>query len=421
MTESIGRGPNVGLGALVGNVTTSAGQQVAALDPYDGPGLDYQGAGWPDPRFIANKDGLGTGRIPAFFSAAPVVLVDALPSASTATPADIAALQATTNGTAMTLVSSQASVANNGQCQHMPACPLIPNGASAPISVFGLDMGFVYGTTTAGSGTVTVVDSTVFQLGRWVVIGGAGAAGKPLITQVTNPSLSATTITTSPAAVTAVTRAPISSGNAYIGFPANVQATGVSPFVLGGVSRFFNAAEGVARSVGITAAAGAAGGIFTVVGYDIYGFAMTEAITVGAGAAVAYGNKCFKYIVSITPNVTDASAHYSAGVGDVIGMNIRSGRFEYLYPFVAGAQIVITGWKAGLTAPNGPSSSTTADVRGSIQVGTRGNNTGSGSAGATGGPFSGTVRITVSKMITTEAQINSTPNSAVNMFGLAQA
>lgn len=423
MAETIVRGPFVGLGSLVGGVSNAAGTPIAGIDPYDGPAMNYQGISFPDPRFFpANKDGLGVGRIPAFSGASEVVIVDALPSASTATPADIAALQATTNGTAMTLVTAQASVINNGQCQHMPSAPFIPFGGTLT-SVFALDMGFAYGTTVAGSGTVTVVDSTIYQLGQWIVIGGAGNAGatKPLVTQVINPSLSATTISVFPAPLGSVTRAPISNGNAYIGFPANVTANGVSPYVVGGVGRFFNAAEGVSRVVGITAAAGAAGGIFTVVGLDIYGYPMTEAITVGAGAAVAYGNKCFKYIVSITPNVTDAVAHYSAGVGDVIGLNFRSNRFELLNPFVAGAAIVITGWKAALTAPNGPSTATTADVRGSIQVGTRGNNTGTGGAGATGGPFSGTVRILVSKLVTSSQLIQATPNNTASLFGLAQA
>lgn len=421
MAETIVRGPLTGLGSLLNSPNSNG--SIPADEPTDGPAISYQGYSFPDPRFFpANKDGLGMGRIPTFFLSPDVILVDALPSASSATPTDIAALQATTNGTAMTLVTTQASVVNTGQCQHMPSTPFIPFGGTLT-SVFALDMGFAYGTTVAGSGTVTVVDSTAFTLGQWIVVGGAGNVGttKPLVTQVTNPSLSSTTISVFPVPLGAVTRAPISSGNAFIGYPANVIANGVSPYTDGGISRIFSPAEGVCRVVGINAAAGAAGGIFTVAGYDIYGYPMTEAITVGAGAAVAYGNKCFKYITSITPNVTDASAHYSAGVGDVIGINLRSARFEFLSAFVAGAAIVITGWKAGLTAPNGPSTSTTADVRGSIQVGTRGNNTGSGGAGATGGPFSGTVRIVVAKTVPAGQVVGASPNNPASMFGIAQA
>lgn len=424
MAESNMRGPTIALGALIGGVTTAGGSPVGGIEPTDGPSLAYQGYGFPDPRFYpAQKDALSMGRFPVFSAMSATMLVDALPSASTATPQDIAANQATTNGTPMTLVSTQPSVVNNGQCQHMPSVPFYPFGASALSTAFGLDLGFDYGTTTAGSGTVTVVDSSRYQLGQWLVIGGAGNVGttKPLICQVTNPSASGTTITVSPAALGAVTRAPIASGNAYSGFPAQAAANGASPFINAGVSRMFNAQEGVTRVVGINAAAGAAGGIFTVVGWDIYGYPMSEAITVGAGAAVAYGNKCFKYIASITPNVTDAVAHYGVGVGDVIGLNLRSGRFEYLEPYVAAAPLVVaTGWKAGLATVSGPSTTTTADVRGSIQIGTRGNNSGAGGAGATGGPFSGTVRVTVFKNIPPQSLIQATPNNPTALFGIAQ-
>lgn len=421
MAETIVRGPFIGLGSLLNSPNPNG--SIPADEPTDGPALNYQGFAFADPRFFpANKDSLSIGRIPGFICNGDIQLVNAQPSASTATPVDIAALQATTNGTPMTLVTTQASVANTGQCQHMPSAPLIPFGGTLT-SAFALDMGFAYGTTVAASGTVTVVDSSVFELGQWICIGGAGNSGttKPLMTQVTNPSLSSTTISVFPVPLGSVTRAPISNGNAYVGFPANVTATAVSPYEQGGVGRFFNPPEGVARVVGINAAAGAAGGIFTVAGYDIYGYAMTEAITVGAGAVVAYGNKCFKYITSVTPNVTDASAHYSVGVGDVIGFNLRSNNFELLRIFVAGALCVVTGWKAGLIAPNGPSTSTTADVRGSIQIGTRGNNTGSGAAGATGGPLSGTIRVTVLKSVSIKSLLLASPNNSNSLFGLPQA
>lgn len=426
MAETVNRGPNIVLGPLVGNVTGQAGQPVAAVEPTDGPSLVYQGEALPDIRFYpVNKDGLGMGRIPALLNSPNPMLVDALPSASTATPQDICANQATTSGTAMTFVSTQPSVASGGQCQHMPSCPLVPATSSTGLTVttFALDTGFCFGTTTAGSTTVTVTDSTVFTLGQWIVIGGAGNSGTtiPLIAQVTNPSLSATTITISPAALGSVTRAPIASGNNYIGFPANPIATAVTPYVAGGVGRIFNPLEGVARVVGINATAGAAGGIFTVKGYDIYGYPMSEAITVGAGAAVKYGNKAFKYLTSVTPNVTDASAHYGVGVGDVIGLAIRSDKWEYLTAFVNQAFLTAaTGYTAALQPPSGPSTTTTADTRGTIQVGTRGNNTGVGGAGATGGPFSGTVRIAIQMAIPLANLVLANPNNATPLYGLAQ-
>jgi hypothetical protein len=426
MAETINRGPYVGLGSLMGNVNTSSGSPVDSVDVYDGPSMLYQGVSFLDPRYFpANKDGLGAGRIPAFLGSQDTFAVNAIPSASTATPQDIAANQATTNGTAMTLVSAQPSAANNGQCAHMPSCPFVPSSgpnAGKIVTVFALDMGFVYGTTTAGSKTVTVVDSNAFYVGQWVVIGGAGNSGAtiPLITYVTALP-TATTVTIFNAAVAAVTRAPIANANNYMGFPANPVATGASPYVLGGVGRFFNPTEGVARAVGINAAAGAAGGIFTVVGYDIYGNPMSEAITVGAGAAVAYGNKCFKYIASVTPNVTDAVAHYGVGVSDTIGLNLRSTLWEHMITFVNQAMLTAaTGFTAALALQSGPSTTTTADVRGSMQVGTRGNNTGVGAAGAAGGPLSGTVRVAIRVGVTPAAMTLATPANSQTVYGVAQ-
>ncbi len=424
MAETTFRGPVLSVGPLIGNVVTQGGVQDDALEPTDGPSADYQASGFADPRYFFNKDSLSNGRLPIFMNGPDGMFVDALPSASTATPQDIAANQATVSGAAMTLVTTQPSATTNGQCAHMPAAPMVLFSTGAVVTTgIGLDMGFCYGTTTAGSGTVTVLDSTLFSAGQWIVIGGAGNAGTtvPLITQVTNPSASATTITVAPVALGSVTRGPISSGNAYFGFPSNVSATAVSPYSAAGVARAFNPLEAVQRVVGINATAGAAGGAFTVNGWDIYGVPMSEVITVGAGAAVKYGNKAFKFIKSVVPGVTDAAAHYGVGVGDVIGMPLRSDRWEYLVAFVNQAQLTVaTGWTQALQPPSGPSTTTTADVRGTVQVGTRGNNTGVGGAGATGGPFSGTVRVAINMTPPVYNLLNATPNNATSLFGLAQ-
>jgi hypothetical protein len=79
-----------------------------------------------------------------------------------------------------------------------------------------------------------------------------------------------------------------------------------------------------------------------------------------------------------------------------------------------------TGWTGALANQSGPSTTTTADVRGSLQIGTRGNNTGVGGAGAAGGPLSGTVRVTVRQSFSPIQILQATPLNSVSMFGLAQ-
>ena len=54
---------------------------------------------------------------------------------------------------------------------------------------------------------------------------------------------------------------------------------------------------------------------FTVSGYDIYGYPMTNAITVTSGSTsgtTVNGTKAFKYITSVTPSVTDTTAEIAA-------------------------------------------------------------------------------------------------------------
>ena len=67
----------------------------------------------------------------------------------------------------------------------------------------------------------------------------------------------------------------------------------------------YDPTKAIARNVRITTTADDSGGFYTVAGYDLYGFPMTETIT-GVATAVASGKKAFKFISSITPSGTAA-------------------------------------------------------------------------------------------------------------------
>src|SRR5262249_7711252 len=124
----------------------------------------------------------------------------------------------TTTGVALTLVTAQAGTAA-GVPVFSPGVPLVPFGKSTATTVAAIDFGFTTGTTASNSSTVVVTDNTLFSIGQWLVIPGAGAAGvtnSALITQVASVSgANTTTIFITPVAATALNNNPIGQGNFY--------------------------------------------------------------------------------------------------------------------------------------------------------------------------------------------------------------
>lgn len=134
-----------------------------------------------------------------------------------------------------------------------------------------------------------------------------------------------------------------------------------------GFPQMWNPQSLLSRCVAITAAAGASGAVvFTVKGYDVYGFPMIEAITAAANTQTL-GKKAFKYIKSVTPSATDAQ-NYSVDTVDVFGFPIRSDFFgDVLINYSASLSPAVitanTGYVASVqTVPT----ATTGDVRGTF-------------------------------------------------------
>ena len=84
----------------------------------------------------------------------------------------------------------------------------------------------------------------------------------------------------------------------------------------------YDPTKAIARNVRITTSADDSGGFYTVAGYDLYGFPMTETVA-GVNTAVASGKKAFKFISSITPSGTLHSTGVTVGTGDVFGFPLR--------------------------------------------------------------------------------------------------
>jgi hypothetical protein len=422
MPETVNEGPYVSAGSLLNGPNSGT---AAPINPMDGPSLFYQGEMFPDPRFSPiNKDGLSPGRIKAYFNSPSVVLVDAIPSATTT--ANVAADQApsTTAGVALTLITAQVGTAA-GVPVLAPGIPIIPVGTSVATTVLAIDFGFATGTTAANSSTVVVDDNRKFQLGQWIVIPGVGASGNtntPLFTQVQSISTNTTVITISPSAATVGNNLPIGQGNLYNTLlppasqfgPAAASANAAEPYRYAGLGVTFDPLQGVARALNITAASiGSGTTAVTVTGYDIYNNLMTELLTAN-GTNIVNGKKAFKYIRSIvvaTAATTVTPANIGIGLSDVFGVNLRMDRAEY----------VTVGWngcspttQAGFTTALATSSNaTTVDVRGTINASTL--------AVATVASTNGARRLTVIMNVPINNMLNATPNATAALFGAPQA
>jgi hypothetical protein len=412
MAESNFRGPVVSIGALEDNTVSL----------FDGPSLSYQGYAVPDPRTNPyQKDGLSPARVPSFLVSAMFVVTDNIPSIlSTTTIAT--ALQSAVTAQALTLNTTSVGGSAAGVPSWTFGIPIIPIGTTVATAVGAIDFGFTTGTTAAASTTVVVVDSTMFKVGQWLVIGGAGNTGNTtsIITQVQSIT-NATTIKIAPAAVGALSHAPIGNANLQSNLappaanfgPAAASANAAMPYQAGGLATFFNPLEGITRNLTVTGNTTNATAAWIVAGYDIYGAAMTELIT-ASGTSTVGGKKAFKYLLSVTCNATSVTGTYTFGLGDVYGCNVRADRFETLTVSWNGKPL---SSNAGFTAAFSSvlSNNTSGDVRGTLAVSsfTAFN---AATSNATGRLFIG---IDLPLMNLLNAAAGST--SATSMFGVAQA
>jgi len=409
---------------MAGELSPPQSQPIIDPNTDASPSLFYQGTGVPDPRVMYQKDRVqgGAAVVPAFFAPARMKSTGQIPAALGA--ANVAAAQHPVLNTAMTLVTT----ATLGVALNIPIRPFsgAQNGSAPVTAAIALDFGFAFGNCTSGSTTIVVSDWGLFSVGMPLVIAQVGNSGGtvPLLTTVTALT-DATHIVVASAPLATNTAAPIGTGDLWGGMNASGQAQpplAASPYLSGGPGAFLDTRQTISRVVRIVGLSGSTGGIFTVAGWDIYGQPMTEAITVAGGAQTIYGAKCFKYIASVTPNFADSSHNYTVGTGDVFGFAFRTLVWEDTVAFWAGApQVTFTGWLAGVTTTP---SSTTGDVRGTLQTGAAGAGSGIGS-NASNGTVSALVmsgrRLEISQFINTAAMLAATPSNAATLLGATQA
>jgi hypothetical protein len=414
MTNTNFRGPANSLGAM----------EDSTVGEDDGPNYIYQGTLFPNLRGgLFNKDGFGAGRVPGFMDNPQIVSVDNIPSSASTTI--LAAASTTLSGTGATLVTVAPGNTTAGVPSVATGVPIIAFGTSTPVTAaLALDFGFTTGTTTAASTTLPVVDTTLFTQGQWIAIGGAGNAAKTatLLTQV--QAINATTLSIAPAALGTLANAPIGGANLFnqslpyatqFG-PGTPAPNAVANELAAGMFRIFNPIGAIARNLTVTATAtAAAGGAFKVSGWDIHLQAMTESITVAAATTVtAFGKKAFKYVASVIPQFTDATGTYSIGVGDTFGFPVRADRQEYTdWSWAGNFKTTQTGFTAPVLTT---ATSTSGDVRGTLQVSALGAGTGIGTTVS-----NGINRLFIVQTLPLWNTISGTPTNTVPFYGQNQA
>jgi hypothetical protein len=128
--------------------------------------------------------------------------------------------------------------------------------------------------------------------------------------------------------------------------------------------QFFDPTKAISRALSVTGSTSGTGGNIDIVGYDIYGWRMTQRVAATAGATTVNTLKAFKFVQSVTPAFTDAHA-YSIGTTDIIGLPLRADRFAYIdVTYSTGSSRVVadTGFVAAVTTS--PATNLTGDVRG---------------------------------------------------------
>ena len=182
------------------------------------------------------------------------------------------------------------------------------------------------------------------------------------MTLVSSTGAGITVLSTAAPAVFPLVGRTVSAGVAIDGLPTLAVFGSGGNFQTG----YYNRSTCVGRGVSISGVSGGAGGTFTVAGYDIYGYPMTQLVTVAAGANTVNTLKTFKVIVSVTPNFTDAH-NYSVGTADIYGFGILATYFGDVR--INWDSAVVTANTGFVTADTtSPATTATGDVRGTYAV-----------------------------------------------------
>lgn len=130
-----------------------------------------------------------------------------------------------------------------------------------------------------------------------------------------------------------------------------------------GSARLWDPSTAISRCVRVHSVGNDSGATFTIKGFDIYGFPMTQTVTGATAGNDAVTLKAFKYILSVTPAGTLSGSNVSVGTTDTFGIPMFTSNLVYLDIYWGGALVTsAAGFTAGVTTA--PSTALLGDVRG---------------------------------------------------------
>ena len=186
-----------------------------------------------------------------------------------------------------------------------------------------------------------------------------------------------------------VTGAGVTVGQSIVNASTGATVTGLlvldgaptyTAFGTSGANNIWDPTSLCARTVSVTSSGGVeTSATFTVKGYDIYNYPMTETITGPGSGLTVNGKKAFKYIASVTPGGTPSGSTVSIGTSSIFGFPMRVDRYGYTRMTWNDIRQAVAQFTAADTTS--PATATTGDVRGTYTV--------------TGSAANGTIRLIV--------------------------
>lgn len=342
----------------------------AEYNPDIGTSLIYAGAGILDPRapFTYLPGQAQSAKTFGWLGFDNITTATIVPYSSSA-----AAIVASANPTSANLTVVSASSSTTGVYY---STNFVRSDTGATDSVLALDA-YVSVTASFSNGVMTVTTATSqMPIGPgMVVVSTSGtvsqgtAAGTQIFDQLTATGGTATAPAAQGGVGTYLTNGNLTatSGTVTLAYQ-NVQQCIVPTNNQTPTISLWNPMAMVSRCVTVTAAAGATYTTATVNGYDVYGYPMSEDITLTAGSTVN-GNKAFKYIKSVvlSGGTADTTHAYSVGTRNVFGLPIRADSFGEVTINSATSLTAVTGITAAtgfIIADTVTPTATTGDVRG---------------------------------------------------------
>jgi hypothetical protein len=389
--------------------------QPADYNPDLGSSLFYAGGGILDPRtpFTYYPGEAQSAQDFGWYGFSDIVSFNGVPYTNST-----AAIVASANPTSATLSLVKTNSATTGVYY---SSVFTRSDTGATDTVLALDA-YASVTASASNGVLTVTVNGNMPIGPGMVLlsssttvtgGTLGASsGVYVVSQLTTTGTATSVGVGQTGTYQLSQNVSFSSGTVTLAYP-NVQScaiptNGQTPSVW-----LWNPMAMIGRAVSITAAASATYATATVNGYDVYGYPMTEAITITANSTVT-GNKAFKYIKSVvlSGGTADTTHAYSVGTTAIVGLPVRADTAAEVVVNAGASQVALTANTA--FAANGfvpadrtTPSATTGDVRGTIDL--------SNASGVNLTPATGTNRY-VLRQIPQAANVQ----SATGLFGLTQ-